>query len=53
MMLLSATLTVFFTTAGLALSYGPNWPAGATIIVIAGAVYLVAVAGPRLFVPKR
>ena len=49
MMLLSALLTVAFTTAGLALSYGPNLPAGATIIVIAGAAYLVSVVGVRLF----
>ena len=49
MMLLSALLTVAFTTTGLALSYGPNLPAGATIIVIAGAAYLVSVVGVRLF----
>jgi len=49
MMVLSAILTVVFTTAGLALSYGPNWPAGATIIVIAGAVYLASAVGLRLF----
>lgn len=49
MMVLSAILTVVFTTAGLALSYGPNWPAGATIIVIAGAVYLTSAVGLRLF----
>jgi len=49
MMLLSALLTVAFTTSGLALSYGPNLPAGATIIVIAGAAYLVSVVGVRLF----
>ena len=49
MMVLSAVLTVVFTTAGLAVSYGPNWPAGATIIVIAGAVYLSSAVGLRLF----
>jgi len=49
MMLLSALLTVAFTTTGLALSYGPNLPAGATIIVVAGAAYLVSVVGVRLF----
>ena len=49
MMLLSALLTVAFTTTGLALSYGPNLPAGATIIVIAGAAYLLSVVGVRLF----
>jgi len=45
MMVLSTLLTVFFTATGLALSYGPNLPAGATIIVIAGAAYLFSVAG--------
>jgi zinc transport system permease protein len=49
MMVLSTLLTVFFTTAGLALSYGPNLPAGATIIVVAGAAYLFSVVGLRLF----
>lgn len=53
MMLLSALLTVLFTTTGLAVSYGPNLPAGATIIVIAGAAYLVSVVGVRLFRPRH
>jgi zinc transport system permease protein len=49
MMILSAVLTVFFTTTGLALSYGSNLPAGATIIVFSGAAYLLSVVGLRLF----
>lgn len=53
MMLLSALLTVLFTTTGLALSYGPNLPAGATIIMIAGAAYLLSVVGVRLFRSKH
>jgi len=53
MMLLSALLTVLFTTTGLAVSYGPNLPAGATIIVIAGVAYLVSVVGVRLFWPRH
>jgi zinc transport system permease protein len=40
MMLLSALLSIGFTTAGLALSYAPDLPAGATTIVIAGTAYL-------------
>ena len=40
MMVLSAVFTAIFTTGGLALSYSPNLPAGATIIVLAGAVYI-------------
>ena len=41
MMGLASLLAVSFTTAGLALSYGPDLPAGATTIVIAGAAYLL------------
>jgi zinc transport system permease protein len=41
MMVLSTVFCAIFTTGGLALSYGPNLPAGATIIVVAGAVYLL------------
>jgi zinc transport system permease protein len=40
MMVLSAVLSAVLTTAGLAISYGPDLPAGATIIVLAGAAYL-------------
>ncbi len=39
---LAVVVSAAFTTAGLALSYGPDLPAGATIIVLAGAVYLLA-----------
>lgn len=42
MMLLSVLLGSGFTTAGLALSFGPDLPAGPTIIVLAGAVYLLS-----------
>ncbi len=41
MMILATLLCVFFTVSGLALSYTPNLPAGATIIVVAGTAYLV------------
>jgi zinc transport system permease protein len=34
--------SIIFTTSGLVLSYGPDYPAGATTIIIAGAVYLAA-----------
>jgi len=43
MMVLSTLFTVLFTTAGMALSYGPDLPAGATIIIIAGAAYILVV----------
>lgn len=52
MMLLAAILSACFTTAGLALSYKPNLPAGATIIVLAGAVYL-AVAGVAALLSRK
>ena len=45
MMVFSALLSGIFTTAGLALSYGPDLPAGATIIILAGAVYLALTVG--------
>jgi zinc transport system permease protein len=44
-MILAAVLSVALTTAGLALSYGPDLPAGATTIVLAGATYLLVLAG--------
>jgi zinc transport system permease protein len=43
MMVLSAVLSAVFTSGGLALSYGPDLPAGATIILVAGAVYVAAI----------
>lgn len=48
MMALSAALTILFTASGLALSYGPDLPAGATTIVIAGGAYLLVVGGLRI-----
>jgi len=42
MMILASLLGALFTTSGLAFSYGPNLPAGATIILIAGAAYILA-----------
>ena len=41
MMILASMLGAVFTTSGLIVSYGPDLPAGATIIVIAGLAYLV------------
>lgn len=42
MMILASILGALFTTSGLVVSYEPNLPAGATIIVIAGLAYLLA-----------
>jgi len=47
-MVLSALLGVVFTTGGLSLSYGPDLPAGATIILLAGGVYMVSTLGTGL-----
>jgi zinc transport system permease protein len=51
-MVFSAFLTSFFTLSGLALAYGPDLPAGATTIVLAGGVYLI-VAGADAFRTRR
>jgi zinc transport system permease protein len=48
MMAVSGLLAVAFTTSGLALSYSPDLPAGATTIVIAGFAYLVVLAWRRI-----
>ncbi len=53
MMALSAVLSVLFTTSGLAVSYGPDLPAGATIILIAGAVYIVVAVWKRVWSERR
>jgi zinc transport system permease protein len=47
-MVLATALSIVLTAAGLALSYEPNLPSGATIIVLAGAVYLAVTAGSRV-----
>jgi zinc transport system permease protein len=41
-MLIAVLLGALFTTSGLALSYQPDLPAGATIILVAGATYLLS-----------
>jgi zinc transport system permease protein len=41
MMALSVLLGMIFTLAGLAVSYGPSLPSGATIVLIAGGVYIL------------
>lgn len=42
MMVAATLLCALFTVGGLALSYEPEWPASATIILLAGGVYTVA-----------
>ncbi len=48
MMGLAVAIGMLLTTAGLALSYGPDLPAGATIILVAGAAYLLSSAAGAL-----
>jgi zinc transport system permease protein len=48
MMVLSAVLSIGFTIAGLAISYAPDLPAGATTIVIAGICYLLVLGLARV-----
>jgi zinc transport system permease protein len=52
-MVLSSIFTVLFCTAGLALSYAPDYPAGATIIMLAGAAYLFVVIARAMSGVKR
>ncbi len=48
MMVLSSLLTIVFTTGGMVVSYGPDLPAGPTIIVIAGACYIATLIAVRV-----
>lgn len=48
MMILAMIFSALLTTSGLALSYGPDLPAGATIIVLSGAAYLAAMSLRRV-----
>lgn len=47
MMVLGTFLSMVFTSAGLALSFAPDLPAGATTILLAGFVYLLVRLIPR------
>jgi zinc transport system permease protein len=53
MMAVASLLAIAFTSAGLAVSYTPDLPAGATTIVIAGAAYLAVLVVKRLIVAVR
>ncbi|MFC1475937.1 metal ABC transporter permease [Candidatus Zixiibacteriota bacterium] len=44
-MILAVIFSVAFTTFGLMISYTPNLPAGATIIILAGITYLLVMVG--------
>jgi zinc transport system permease protein len=51
-MFLAIAFGAIFTSAGLALSYQPDIPAGATIVLLAGCIYLVSTF-TRSFVVKN
>ncbi|UHD17484.1 metal ABC transporter permease [Thiocapsa bogorovii] len=53
MMLIATLLGGFFTSAGLALSYGPDLPAGPTMILLAGSVYVVSAVLSRFLARRR
>ncbi len=53
MMIVATIFSAFFTIVGLAVSYGPNLPAGATIIVVAGITYLVVTLAANYFHRRR
>jgi len=52
MMLLAVVISACTSLGGLAVSYSPDLPAGATIIVLAGLVYILAIVLAR-YMPKR
>ena len=47
-MLVATVLSFLFTISGIVLSYGPELPVGATVIQVAGATYLLTLAGKHL-----
>ncbi|MEB3175812.1 MAG: metal ABC transporter permease [Cyanobacteriota bacterium] len=49
MMIMASLLGILFCGAGLALSYGFNLSSGATIILVAGASYLLSLVGNQAF----
>jgi zinc transport system permease protein len=48
-MIVATVLSGLLMTGGLALSYGPNLPSGATIIILSGLVYLLVLASRPLW----
>jgi len=53
MMLLATLLGAAVSTFGLALSYGPDLPAGPTIVLLAGSVYVVSALVARTLARRR
>lgn len=53
MMVLAASFCLIFTVGGIAISYGPELPAGATVIEITGAGYLLVFGIERFFTYRK
>jgi zinc transport system permease protein len=53
MMLAATIFSIILTSLGLAISYSPNLPSGATIIVLAGITYLLVTVFSRLMHSRR
>jgi zinc transport system permease protein len=47
-MLVASALCFLFTLSGIVVSYGPELPAGATVIQVAGVTYLLALVWKRI-----
>ncbi len=52
-MMLAMVLGIFFSCAGIVVSYEPDLPAGATIILIAGISYIIASISSRAFMRRK
>ena len=52
-MVIATLLGIGFTSGGLALSYAPDLPAGPTIILLAGAFYVVSAVLSGLLTRRR
>ena len=53
MMLLATLLGSIVSTLGLALAYGPDLPAGPTIILLAGGMYVISAVVTRTIARRR
>lgn len=48
MIFTAVVICLLATIGGLAISYGPEWPTGPTIILLSGAAYIISLAGVRI-----
>ncbi len=48
MMIVAVAMSALVTTGGLAISYSPNLPSGATIVILAAALYLLTILAVRI-----